>query len=72
VTTPYEARGEKDLDLQKRAVEAALTVAAERPWLAGMTWWEWWCRPSKHSDDDTGFALNGTPAADVIEDWYSD
>jgi hypothetical protein len=72
VRTPYEARGEQDLDLQRRAVEAALTAVAEKPWIAGTTWWEWWSRPSKLDDGDTSLSLNGKPAADVIREWYTD
>ena len=72
VSTPYESGGRQDLDLQRRAVEAALTAFAERPWIAGTTWWEWWTQQSQLEDDDTGFALNGKPAADVIEEWYSE
>lgn len=70
--TPYAASGAQDLDLQERAVEAALTVVAERQWVAGTSWWEWRSRPSHVPEDDTGFALNGKPAAGVIEEWYSD
>src|SRR5688572_6965651 len=68
--TPYEAKGAQDLDLQRDAVEAALTAIAKRPWIAGAAWWEWWSRPSKLHDDDNEFPVNGKPAADVIEEWY--
>lgn len=70
--TPFESRGESDTTIQERAVEAALAVWAERPWVAGMYWWEWTTSPSEVSGGDTSFALNGKPAADVIEEWYSD
>lgn len=70
--TPYEARGGRDTDIQERAVEAALAAWAERPWVAGMYWWEWSTSPSEITDGDIGFALNGKPAAGVIEEWYSD
>jgi Glycoside Hydrolase Family 113 len=70
--TPFEARGEPDTALQERAAEAALAAWAERPWVAGMYWWEWSTSPSEVGDDDRSFALNGKPAADVIEEWYSD
>lgn len=70
--TPYEEKGPQDLELQKTAVDAALTVWAERPWLKGMYWWEWTSEPSEVGEGDRSFALNGKPAADVIRDWYSD
>ena len=72
VSTPYESGGRQDLDLQKRAVEAALTAFAGRPWIAGTTWWEWWTQQSQLEEDDTGFALNGKPAASVIQEWYEE
>ena len=72
VRTPYEASGRQDLDLQERAVEAALAVWAERPWVAGTTWWEWSTQPDTIGERDRSFALNGKPAADVIRDWYTD
>jgi hypothetical protein len=72
VRTPYEEEGAQDLELQKRAVEAGLTAFAERPWIGGTTWWEWWSQPSALEEDDTGFALNGKPAAGVIQEWYSE
>jgi hypothetical protein len=70
--TPYEAKGARDLDIQKDAVEAALTAIAERDWIAGTAWWEWSSRPSKVDEDDNEFPLNEKPAADVIKEWYSE
>lgn len=70
--TPYEAKGAQDLDLQKDAVEAAFTAIAERPWVVGAAWWEWWSRASKLEKDDNEFAVNGKPAAGVIREWYSE
>lgn len=72
VSTPYEERGRPDRELQARAVEAALTAWSKVPWLAGMSWWEWSSEPSEITDADTGFALNGKPAAEAIRDWYAD
>lgn len=70
--TPYEPKGQPDPELQKIAVEAALTVWAEFEWAKGMSWWEWSSEPSTLEPDDKGYALNDRPAAGVIREWYSD
>ena len=70
--TPYEGVGDEDQELQARAIEAALAVWAEPPWAAGMYLWEWSSAPAGVTEGDRGLALNGKPAADVIEEWYSD
>ena len=72
VRTPFEERGAQNLELQRRAVEAGFVAFADKPWIAGTTWWEWWSQPSALEEDDSGFALNGKPAAGVIREWYSE
>lgn len=69
--TPFEAAGRPDRALQARAVEATLVAWAGVPWLAGTYWWEWSSEPSEVDEGDTGFALNGKPAADVLREWYA-
>ncbi|MBN1814209.1 MAG: hypothetical protein JXA14_20390 [Anaerolineae bacterium] len=59
-----------DLEEQAHAYEAALAVLWDRPWLAGIYWWNWDVNPQKSGPEDKGYSPHGKPAEDVLRAYY--
>ncbi|MGH8776739.1 MAG: glycoside hydrolase family 113 [Jiangellaceae bacterium] len=71
----YRPEGAYDGDEQARYAEAVLSSFWDEPWWRGMYWWKWeeqQDRPQYRTDPagDTGFTVDGKPAADVLRRWY--
>ncbi len=56
---------------QARAYEAAFRVLGNKPWLAGVFWWDWMPGEGNGGPGNTDFTVIGKPAESVVTAWYS-
>jgi hypothetical protein len=65
-TGVYNANG------QANCYEAVLQVFANKPWFAGMFWWDWSPDPKAGGVGDVGYTPQNKPAQSVLAaDWHS-
>ena len=60
------------VDLQEQAdcYQAVLEVFWEKPWLAGIFWFQWRAEPGVGGSNDNGDAINGKPVIEVLKRFY--
>ncbi len=63
-------RGTIDLQEQVDAYTAAFESVYNRPWFAGMFWWEWGTDPFEGGDCNQEYTPHDKPAEDVLRAWY--
>lgn len=59
---------------QANFYESALSVLADKPWFAGIFWWDWSTfiyDTQEEAKKDLGFNIHMKKAEDVIKKWYS-
>ncbi|AHF90739.1 hypothetical protein OPIT5_11540 [Opitutaceae bacterium TAV5] len=72
----YRNTGPYAPDEQANFLDAMCTLFWDELWWRGFYWWKWeeqQYRPHYHADPagDTGFTLDGKPAADVMRRWFA-
>ncbi len=67
----WEKEGPVDLDIQRKAYEAAFRMLADQSWLAGIFWWQWMPDPQHGGPTDTGYSPHGKPAEIVLRSWFT-
>lgn len=72
----YKNTGPYAPEEQANFLEAMCRLFWDQPWWLGFYWWKWeeqQHRPHYHADPagDTGFTLQGKPAAAVMRDWFA-
>ena len=66
----YSSAGDYDGDLQARAYETVFRVFGNRPWLAGVFWWDW-SVTDNGGLGDTNYTIINKPAEAVVSNWYT-
>jgi len=66
----YSFAGEYDGDLQARAYETVFRVFGNRPWMAGVFWWNW-SVTDNGGFGDTNYSVINKPAEAVVSNWYT-
>lgn len=66
----WETPGEVDLAEQAFCYNAVIQTFAEKPWFAGIYWWNWEPDPSRGGPSDKGYTPQGKPAEEVLKKWY--
>jgi hypothetical protein len=56
---------------QARAYEAAFRVLGNKPWLAGVFWWDWMVGENTGGSGNTDYTIINKPAEDVVKSWYA-
>jgi hypothetical protein len=64
--TPWSAHGNLSLSTQANAFQAYFSAISGQSWFAGAFFWAWSSDPSQGGPQDTGFAVQGKPAEQVI------
>ncbi|MEW5959983.1 MAG: hypothetical protein AB1801_19860, partial [Chloroflexota bacterium] len=69
---PWDSLAEGNIDLQEQAdaYRAAFESVYNRPWFAGMFWWDWSTNPDKGGVCDNDYTPYGKPAEDILRTWY--
>jgi hypothetical protein len=69
---PWEHMGGKELDLEQQAncYEALFQTFWDKPWLAGIYWWEWGPSVMSGGRNNKGFTPQNKPAEEVLKKWY--
>lgn len=72
----YRNAGRYSPEEQANFLEAMCVLFWDEPWWLGFYWWKWdeqQPRPQYATDTagDTGFVLEGKPAADVLRTWFA-
>ena len=72
----YRTAGSYAPEEQAHYLEAMFQVFWNEPWWGGLYWWKWdeqQTRPQYTLDPagDTGFTLQGKPAAEVMKKWFT-
>ncbi|MFA6001853.1 MAG: hypothetical protein WC828_07020, partial [Thermoleophilia bacterium] len=55
---------------QARAYEAAFRVLGNKPWLAGVFWWDWMPDLNSGGAGNTDFTIINKPAEDTVKSWF--
>ncbi len=66
----WQRQGPVDLAIQEKCYEATFRTINNRPWLAGIYWWQWAPDPNDGGPDDTGYSPHGKPAETVLKEWF--
>ncbi|MFH1239274.1 MAG: hypothetical protein V1653_04075 [bacterium] len=71
--TPWEHMPGKEIDLQQQAdcYEALFEIFWDKPWLAGIYWWEWGPSVRSGGPNNRGFTPQNKPAEEIINKWYN-
>ncbi|MDO8736980.1 MAG: hypothetical protein Q7K29_07875 [Thermoleophilia bacterium] len=70
--SPWDwSNGIYDGDNQARAYEAAFRVLGNKPWLAGVFWWDWMPGEDTGGPGNTDYTIIDKPAEAVVKTWYS-
>lgn len=56
---------------QARAYDAAFTVLGDKPWLAGVFWWDWRVPVDHGGPGDPDYTVGGKPAEAVVTSWFT-
>ncbi len=72
----YQPESAYDPSEQANYLDAFCTLFWNEPWWRGFYWWKWeeqQNRPHYYTDPagDTGFTLDGKPAAEVLRRWFA-
>ncbi|RJQ46365.1 MAG: hypothetical protein C4534_02745 [Gaiellales bacterium] len=62
----YGSEGPYNGAAQANAYQAAFDVLADRPWLAGIFWWNWSARADACGSGNTDYTICGKPAEEVV------
>jgi len=70
--TPWDcAPAEYNGENQARAYDAAFQVLRDKPWLAGVFWWDWMVAADRGGPGDTDYTVRGKPAETVVTSWFT-
>ncbi|MHB8792509.1 MAG: glycoside hydrolase family 113 [Thermoleophilia bacterium] len=61
-----------DGENQARAYDAAFQVLRDKPWLAGVFWWDWMVPADSGGPGDTNYTVRDKPAEAVVTSWFTD
>ena len=67
----YWTAGPADPQLQADAYQAAFESLFDKPWFAGMFWWDWGAGSQMGGVQDAGYTPQNKPALDVLTRWYT-
>jgi len=56
---------------QEKAYEAAFRVLGNKPWLAGVFWWDWLVGENTGGPGNTDYTIINKPAEEVVKSWYA-
>jgi hypothetical protein len=70
--SPWDwSAGVYDGNNQARAYEAAFRVLGNKPWLAGVFWWDWMPGADTGGPGNTDYTIVDKPAEDVVKTWFA-
>ncbi|MHB8160123.1 MAG: glycoside hydrolase family 113 [Thermoleophilia bacterium] len=70
--TPWDCSpGQYDGENQALAYEAVFRMLGNKPWLAGVLFWDWQAADNSGGAGDTNYTIQGKPAAAVVASWFN-
>ncbi|MBI5870783.1 MAG: hypothetical protein HZB44_07490 [Actinobacteria bacterium] len=61
-----------DGENQARAYDAAFRVLRDKPWLAGVFWWDWMVSADSSGPGNTDYTVRDKPAEVVLTSWFTE